>query len=169
MDNVWIIVIAVGVVIWLIVKFLGRSRPVITESTQVLPDVSYSKKPLLTKSERAFMEKLRPLGEYDLIIVPQVNLATIINKISTGRYHNELFRNVDFGIFDTSYNILLLVELNDPTHQQKSRKYRDYKVRTIAEQAGIPLVTFYTDKPNDQNYVLHRITEKLKEHHAPQN
>ena len=45
----------------------------------------------------------------------------------------ELFRNVDFGIFDRQYNV----------------------------QAGIPLITFYADKLNTSEYMIKRIMEDV--------
>ncbi|MCL2280481.1 DUF2726 domain-containing protein [Candidatus Saccharibacteria bacterium] len=130
---------------------------------QINPQVEYSSKKLLSVSEKRFLDLLTPLTKYGLIIVPQVNLASVIQKNGNARYQNELFRNVDFGIFDKDFNVRLLIELNDATHGQKKRQYRDIKVRQITKNAGIPLITFYTNKPNKQEYVLHRISEVLNE------
>ena len=64
-----------------------------------------------------------------------------------------MFRNVDFAIFDKDYkNILLLIELNDKTHSSKRRISRDLKVEKIVNQAGIKLIKFYSNYPNEKNY-----------------
>ena len=61
----------------------------------------YEIKNFLTSNERCFYEILKGLmDEFDLVIHPQINLATIINKKSYHMYANELFRNIDFAIFD---------------------------------------------------------------------
>ncbi|MCD7994828.1 MAG: DUF2726 domain-containing protein, partial [Clostridia bacterium] len=73
----------------------------------------------------------------------------------------ELYRNIDFGIFDKNYNILLLIELNDISHQQYKRRERDMKVKEIVKQADIKLINFYTDKPNKPEYVTKRIMNEL--------
>ena len=86
-----------------------------------------------------------------------MNLATIIQKIGDFRYQNELYRNIDFGVFDSEYNLLLLIELNDSSHRQQ----RDLKVNDIVSGAGIKLMKFYTDKPNNQDYVIGRILGEL--------
>lgn len=96
----------------------------------------------MTASEFAFFKKIQEL-EAKYIIIPQVNLASIIEKRG-GKYHSELFRNIDFGIFDINYNLLLLIELNDKSHTNIKRKDRDLKVKKILSDCQIPLLTFYT-------------------------
>lgn len=103
----------------------------------------YKKKYFLTNTEKQFLSILYELKKYNLIIIPQINLATIIQKTGEFRYQNELYRNIDFGIFDKNYNILLLIELNDISHQQYKRRERDMKVKEIVKQADIKLINFY--------------------------
>lgn len=122
----------------------------------------YSRKKFLSESEKKFLELLLPLKQRGIIIIPQVNLASIIKKNGDARFNTELFRNVDFGLFDKDFRIKLLIELNDATHNQKSRQYRDVRVREITKSAQIPIITFYTNKPNKQDYVLNRIIETIK-------
>lgn len=113
----------------------------------------------MTDSEFAFFKKIQEL-ENKYVIIPQVNLATIIDKTGA-KYHNELFRNIDFGIFSKEYELLLLIELNDSSHNQIKRKDRDLKVKKILNDCKIPLLTFYTFYPNEKNYVLNRIIKSL--------
>lgn len=123
----------------------------------------FYKKPLMTKSEMYFYSVFRELeNELNVRVNPQVNLATIVKKESSSYYVNELFRNIDFGIFTKDYSdILLLIEINDKSHQQKSRQARDIKVHKIASQANIKLITFYTNYPNTPEYVKNRIKNEL--------
>ena len=113
----------------------------------------------MTASEFAFFKKIQEL-EAKYIIIPQVNLAAIIDKAES-KYHNELFSNIDFGIFSKEYELLLLIELNDASHNQIKRKDRDLKVKKILNDCNIPLLTFYTFYPNEKNYVLNRIIKFL--------
>jgi hypothetical protein len=124
----------------------------------------YRKKSFLTASEKSFLATLSELNIYNLIVVPQVNLATVILKTGEVQYHTELFRNIDFGVFDKEYNLLLLIELNDPSHLQNDRRERDQKVKKIIEKADLKLMTFWTDKPNKPEYVIPRILEAVKIH-----
>lgn len=104
---------------------------------------------------------MQELSSCGFTVVPQINLASVINKTSNGRWHNELFHNIDFGIFDEGFNILLLVELNDSSHNRPDRIERDFKVRDIAAAASIPFITFYTNKTKGF-YVINSILDKLR-------
>lgn len=122
----------------------------------------YFLKPFLTSYEIDFYNKIKEL-ENDYIIIPQVNLASIIDKKQYNKrtYRNELFRNIDFGIFNKKFEILLLIEINDKSHNSMSRKDRDLKVQKIVNDCNIPLIKFYTYYPNEKNYVLNRIKQHL--------
>lgn len=124
----------------------------------------YIKKKLMTQSEKNFYNKIKSLEhELPIKIIPQVNLAAIIDKTGKAKYRNELFRNIDFGIFDVELeNILLLIELNDLTHRYKSRIKRDQTVKKICNNAQIKLITFYTNKPNEPEYLHNKIKQELK-------
>lgn len=76
-------------------------------------------------------------------------------------YHNELFRNIDFGIFDKSYNLKLLIEINDKTHTLSDRRERDKKVRTICAKANIPIITFRTSYGINEEYIEKRLHKYL--------
>ena len=123
------------------------------------------RKKFMTYNERIFYNKLIELEEeYNLKIQPQINLATIIKKKNNNYYKrvNELFRNIDFGIFSKNYNdLLLLIELNDKSHNKKERKLRDEKVKDIVKEAGIKLITFYTNFPNKEEYIKNRILKEI--------
>ena len=130
-------------------------------SSDTSKEIIYYKKKIMTDNEIAFFNKFRELNA-KYIIIPQVNLASIIEKRG-GKYHSELFRNIDFGIFDKNYNLLLLIELNDKSHTNIKRKDRDLKVKKILSDCQIPLLTFYTYYPNEKGYVLNRIVKALNE------
>lgn len=158
-----VIVLAIVVVIQAVTKRPRAAQPAPEEAPAAEEKtVRYQKKRFLSASEKSFMDILRALEAYHVIVVPQVNLATVIEKVGEFRYQNELYRNVEFGIFDADYNPLLLIELNDASHQQDARKARDAKVKSITSQAGIQLMTFYTNKPNKPDYVIERILTALK-------
>ena len=125
--------------------------------------VNYVPKRFLSNNEYNFLTKFIDLeNELHVHIVPQVNLASIIEKKSDYRFNTELFRNIDFGIFSADYGkLLLLIELNDESHNNFHRKKRDIKVKDICNKAGIKLITFYTKYSNEKEYVKNRIKEEL--------
>ena len=177
MNEVSIVIIVL--IIFIIIKTINQKRKSTVQTSQTFKKTEkikveenteknnninknqYKKKNFLTCTEKKFLSVLHELKKYDLIIIPQVNLATIIQKTGEFKYQNELYRNIDFGIFDKNYNILLLIELNDISHQQYKRRERDMKVKEIVKQADIKLINFYTDKPNKPEYVTKRIINEL--------
>ena len=116
------------------------------------------KNSLMTNTEAAYFNVLTEFFGRDYVIIPQVNLAAVIDKEGEG-YRNELFRNVDFGIFDFSYRPIVLVEINDATHLKKDRQERDKKVTAICKKARIPLVTFWT-KDGLKKEVIYKTLKK---------
>ena len=124
----------------------------------------YQKRTYLTNCELDFYQKLIQIEKYgEYKVIPQVNLASIIHKSSNNRYNTELFRNIDFGIFNSRFELLLLIELNDATHNQTERYKRDQKVKSICQSAHIPLLFFYTKYPNEKSYVIERVLNTLKD------
>ena len=121
----------------------------------------YTKKDYLTITEKNFYNKLKKL-EPQYKVIPQINLSTVINKTNNTKYHTELYRNIDYGIFTNDFQLLLLIELNDQTHYQSKRKYRDIKVHEICKNANIPIMTFYTNYPNEESYVINRILKEIQ-------
>lgn len=121
----------------------------------------YALKPIMTDYENKFYDMLKELDD-DYIIIPQLNLASVVRKINNNRYYNELFRNIDFAIFSKDYSkLLLLIEINDKTHQKSNRKDRDLKVQKICNDINVKLIKFYTCYPNEKEYVLNRVKEYL--------
>lgn len=117
---------------------------------------------LLTHHEKYFYDILEENFGINYKVQCQVNLASIINKTEQSKYQNELFRNVDFGIFDKeTLKPLLLIEINDSSHKNKNRYERDLKVREILKQSNLNLITFYTSYENKKDYVIQRVKENL--------
>lgn len=139
---------------------VNLDSPSLSFSNTNKENVTYKYKKIMSNSEFTFLNKFKELND-KYIIIPQVNLASIIEKCG-GKYHSELFRNIDFGIFDKDYNLLLLIELNDKTHISIKRKDRDLKVKKILADSQIPLLVFYTYYPNEKGYVINRITKALE-------
>lgn len=120
-----------------------------------------AKKSLMTDCEKEFFRAFQEIVGLNYTVQPQINLASIIDKESQQRYRNELFRNIDFGIFDANYSLKLLIEINDASHIQKERGARDSKVRAICEEAGIPLVTFWTKYGVNKPYIYNQLAKYL--------
>lgn len=139
-------------------KTVGSKRKKTTAESQ-----TYDKKrSLITKSEEKYFQTIREIVKDKYIVQPQVNLATVINKLGNHKYQNELYRNIDFGIFTLDYQLIALIEINDSSHNTQKRKDRDHKVKEICEQAHIPLITFWTKYGVNPEYIEKRIFEVIK-------
>jgi hypothetical protein len=120
----------------------------------------YAKKKFLTDNEIFFYNCLKDLNP-EYVIIPQVSLASIIKKVNYHKYQNELYRIIDFGIFDKSLNILLTIEINDSSHKARKRINRDYKVKEMLKEANIELLIFKTDCINTKESIIFKVNEAL--------
>lgn len=134
-----------------------KSAPT-TENDKYLYDV---KKTLISKSEQEFYNAIKSCVPEGYCVFPQINLATFIERTDDSRFHNELFRNVDFLVTDENYTPKIVVEINDQTHLNNDRKDRDEKVRKICEEAGIPILKLWTSYGINPEYIKGRIDETL--------
>lgn len=159
--------IGLGVVCLIIYLIIKKFKPKNKKNYKNQPSqTKYQSKQLMSEYEKYFYEILSKNLAQDYIIMPQVNLASIIEKIKDfpKQYQNELYRNIDFGIFNkTTMKPLLLIEINDKTHNQPDRIKRDLKVKEICNQANIKLITFYTKYDNKPNYIISRVKKELEE------
>ena len=102
----------------------------------------FLKKELLNEFEMRFYKLIRKSINYKYLIIPQINLQTIIETDSNKR-NDELYRNVDFGLFYAkSYKPFLLIELNGSQHYTNSYNIeRDKSVKNILKKVELPLLT----------------------------
>ena len=154
---------------WLLDLFLGPEEDDYDEKpskkSKNKDDVYKLKKSIMSDCEINFFKVIYKHFEKDYLVIPQVPLASIIEKKKDfdSQYQNELNRIIDFGIFDKiTFKPLLLIEINDNTHNEKSRQARDIKVKNICSSVNLNLITFYTNYPNKEDYIIDRISKELK-------
>lgn len=154
--GIFIMFVILGIYVYF--KEITKDKNTIVNEAMPPKIYEYRKRKFLTISEIDFYNTLTELNN-EYIVVPQVNLETIVEKVDS-KYRSELFKNIDFGVFTPEFE-LLLIELNDKTHRQKNRIERDKKLKEILNNCDIPLLTFYTDYPNEKNYVINRIRKTI--------
>ena len=132
----------------------------IADNGKYLYDV---RKTLISKSEQGFFNVIRSSVPEGYHVFPQINLASFIDRTDDVRFHNELFRNVDFLITDAEYKPTFIIEINDQTHLNNERRERDEKVLKICEEAGIPILKLWTSYGINPEYIKKRIDETLKQ------
>jgi len=107
----------------------------------------YHKTYLLTKYEYAFYHKLRPIADrYNLQILAKVRLADLV-EVDGGLDRNTRFRyfgkisskHIDFVIAD-DMRVMLLIELDDNSHNSEERIERDKFVEKVLEVSGYKLI-----------------------------
>ena len=121
----------------------------------------YNAKTLISSSEQSYFEAIKACIPDEYYVFPQINLAAFINRTDNSRYHNELFRNVDFLITDNQYFPKIAVEVNDQSHFSADRRERDEKVQNILEEAGIHIIKLWTTYGVNTDYIRGKITEML--------
>lgn len=119
------------------------------------------KKKLISKSEQEYYTAILASLPAGYHAFPQVNLSSFIVKNDNSPFRNELFRNIDFLITNETYESLFVIEINDQTHLNSDRKERDEKVQKICEEAGIPIIKFWTSYGVNEKYIQKRISETL--------
>ena len=135
-----------------------------TDNNKYLYDV---RKTLISKSEQGFFNAVKSCVPEGYCVFPQINLASFIDRTDDARFHNELFRNVDFLITDSEYAPKFIIEINDQTHLNNDRKERDEKVQKICEEAGIPILKLWTSYGINPEYIKARIDETLNKLPVP--
>lgn len=125
-------------------------------------DNRYEKKAAISMREAVFYKKLKDIFDKEYIVQFQIPLSSVIVKTSEHRYQNELYRIVDFALLSKdNYKPVILIELNDPSHNEPRRQYRDIKVKELCAKAGIKLLTFWTSYENKPEYIEKRIRQEI--------
>lgn len=143
-------------------KWHYTNMPCIEEKERVGEKFLYElKASLVTRKEMEYLNCIKAVLPENYLIQAQANLASFILRTDGARFQNELYRNVDFIITDMFYRPLVVVEINDQTHLSEDRRERDKKVANICEEAGIPIIRFWTSYGINQEYIRKRIQESL--------
>jgi hypothetical protein len=111
----------------------------------------YRQKKILTDREYSFYKKLRKIAfEYNVQIFTKVRLADLIepkDDIEKSKWwtcFNKIkSKHIDFVLADYDTNIILLIELDDSTHQRSDRMERDKFVNAVLENTGYTLLHTY--------------------------
>ena len=124
------------------------------EDAKALP--FHKKKYLMTQTEHKFFDVLKEIIQDKYIIIPQVALSRIIETQNTQqRYGSDSWysnfnrinkKSVDFVIFDKEFfTPLLVIELDDYTHNYYNRKRRDEFLDKILKTANLNILHIKTN------------------------
>lgn len=138
-----------------------KDQPCKTESGSSEEFLYELKTSIMTDCEKDFFKAIVSASPEGYTVLPQMNLAAFIEKTDNSRFRNELFRNVDFLIVNEKFEPKIIIEINDQTHLTQDRKERDEKVKSICDEAGIPIIKLWTSYGIKEDYIKGRINEAL--------
>lgn len=145
-----LVVIVAAVVLPLILKQIDGNKPV---AAATLP---YRKKDyLLTAAERSFYEVLCSVVDGQLLVFAKVRLADLVYmpKGTTNRqthFNRIQSKHVDFVLCTRDkLSPVLVIELDDASHEEESRRDRDTFVDAALTAAGLPILHI----PAQRSYV----------------
>ncbi|HBC3404730.1 TPA: DUF2726 domain-containing protein [Vibrio parahaemolyticus] len=135
--------------------------------------VDYSlKSGLLTKAERSFYGVLQTVVPDELVVMSKVRIADVLyaTKGLDRKDSARLFAKISSKHFDfvlclrTDLSYVAAIELDDSSHQKKSRKDRDEFVELACKSAGLPLYRCraqYAYQPDElRNYLFETSTQQ---------
>lgn len=146
----------------LLAKLFAASRP------HAEPTLPYARKKfLVSAAERAFLAVLEdclPPNTRVFCQVPLINLLYIPRGTpERQKWHNKYDRKtVDFVLCSADkLQPLLVIELDDKSHQRPDRIERDRFVEQALEAAGLPMARFPARRTHDTHDVRQQIAEHL--------
>ena len=124
-----------------------QANKTITELKDVLDFASsYQAQPIFTRNEWQNYKTLREItAEKGYIICPKVRLLDIVKPRNGAKKYKTLLykiqsKHVDFVVCDQNMNIIVIIELDDSTHDTQKRKARDEFVDTILRSVGYKII-----------------------------
>lgn len=173
LGNGFIIMLVLGLifaVFGLMYLLLEKQQPkkdgqiTLTDSDSDKPKPEYRRKGnVLSKPEWEFLQVLRDILDAQRYeVLTQIALISVVDKVTQTSYRNELFRIIDYCIVDkASYSPLLLIELNDASHNRADRVQRDQKVNEICQSANLPIISFVIGEIESVNTVKKAIAKSM--------
>lgn len=127
----------------------------------------YKKQYFLTPAELSFFKVLEQAVSKTYYIFPQIKLASLVEAKGKGSIyysrHNRIDRKtVDFVIADIiSCNPLLVIELDDSSHNNWDRWERDAFCNEVLKQTGIPILRIPVKSDYNPTNIKEMIEEKI--------
>ena len=166
MEKLLIVVAVVGVLGFAFKILTELNAKGTTETAKKEEWLPYSKKTwLLTRSEREFFSILEKVVMGQYYIFPQIALDKIVMLEGKGSikggYRSKIDKkSADFVLFDKQgVSPVLVIELDDYTHQRPDRQARDGFVDRVLNHCGIPII--HTRLVSEEN-LRGQIGEKIK-------
>ena len=127
--------------------------------------VQYKSKLLLTKHEFWFYNSLKKVTEsFGLQILAKIRLADLVDPMPNAD-RKEWYRDfakvqskhIDFAVCD-NMKVILLIELDDKSHERTERQERDNFVNEVLSSAGYTLIRTY----GETDAIKQALEEKMR-------
>lgn len=162
----------IGIIVLIVKASKKNPYSPIEASNIVAPTSPYHygrKKYLMTQSENTFFKLLiESVGDH-VNVFPQVRLSSLLYRakgIERRYWHAALARinqkSVDYVLCDKVTGVILLViELDDITHDTVIRQQRDSDVNAMLKEAGMPFFRFRNVSSLTRDIIVSQIYEVL--------
>ena len=124
------------------------------------------RKYLLTKAEKSFYEILRAVVAPHAVLA-KVRLADLVEADERHLPRRSNFdhiksKHIDFVICDRALPPIIVIELDDSSHQRPDRVARDRDVNRILEIAGLPILRVPVREAYDEAEIAKQLLAKLR-------
>lgn len=163
----WIFLLVIVIfAIVVAVSFVGKSQP----SANTPATFPYCKQgSYLTDAEHSFFKVLQTVLGNNYYIIPQAKLSNII-KVKNGmanwqaHFNRISSKTVDFLICDKDkVTPVLVIELDDASHQSNKRMERDTFVNDVLAKAGIDIMHMRAQSSYNTQELSRHFNERLRE------
>ena len=142
-----------------------HDKPSLPLQKQPLPaQKNFTKRKLLTETERKFLLCLMQAVPVGIAIVCKVGLWGVVENIqnSLSGWNKISQKHLDFVLYDAPTNeVKLVIELDDPSHLKKKAQQRDSIKDDILNDAGIPILRVPASQTYDVNYLRNRVLSAM--------
>lgn len=156
--------------VWLLKQHLSSRKPsVFGDDLAFWP---YEPLPIMTDSEVVFFRLLQEAVQDHYLIFSQVQLSRIIdahNSEDSGKWLNRINRmSVDYLLVDTqdAQTPLVVIELDDWSHETKERQLADAKKDKSLSCAGIPIMRFHGEQMPTAEVLADEIDQVMSDYYA---
>jgi hypothetical protein len=143
---------------------LSKLSPHAPDAPLIPQDVILRPQPILTEAEARFFRTLELAVGGQYLICPQLSIWTFVAARSAqgggaGAFTNRInLKRVDFVLVDRhSFSPIVVIELDDLSHQHERGQRRDAFVEAVMERAGLPLVQIPASHTYDVNAIRKRL------------
>ena len=122
----------------------------------------FVKRKILTKTEHKFLLYLMQARPEGIAIACKVGLWGVVRNIQKSDWNKISQKHLDFVLYDLRKNdVLLVIELDDPSHLKERAQQRDRAKDSILNDAGIPILRIPTSKTYDINVLREKILARI--------